>query len=335
VSRLRDLLATARVANLPSVVSNVMLGFALGAWHWGFGPASMHAGELLLLIGAGVCLYLAGTFGNDWIDRNWDRVHRPERALPAGRFPPSSYAAAAIAFALAGLILAALASPSALGTSSVLLLLVATYTWCHKRTVWSVLPMGLCRACLYFLGFLHMQSQSIEIQIGTLSDSLPSGPAGIDIMVYDRMHSLAFIATHGLGLFAWTVGISLNARSESIANPSPALRWLSGALLAVPLAAMSCWWVPWYPLAGALAIGPLAAWLALSLTAFRQPAKRRVSALLAGIPLVDLVTAIPLALSLVMPDKSIGSYPWLLAALATPVAAFPLGWLLQRVAPAT
>ena len=67
----------------------------------------------------------------------------------------------------------------------------------------------------------------------------------------------------------------------------------------------------------------------------QQPAKRRVSALLAGIPLVDLVTAIPLTLSLVMPDDSIRSHPWLLATLAVPPAAFLLGLLLQKVAPAT
>jgi len=335
VSRLCDLLATARIANLPSVAGNVVLGFALGAWYWGFGPASMNAGELLLLIGAGACLYLAGTFGNDWIDRNWDRAHRPERALPTGRFSPHSYAAAAIAFAIGGLVLAALASASALGTAAVLLVLVATYTWCHKRTAWAVLPMGACRGCLYFLGFLHMQSQSIEIQIDTLSGTLPSGPGGIDLMLYDQLRALAFIFTHALGLFAWTVGISLTARSESTANPSPSLRWLSGGLLAVPLAAMSCWWVPYYPIIGALAIAPLAGWLALSLTVFKQPTNRRVSALLAGIPLVDLVAAAPLALSLVMPDESLRSHPWLLATLAVPPAAFLLGWLLQKVAPAT
>ena len=98
---------------------------------------------------------------------------------------------------------------------------------------------------------------------------------------------------------------------------------------------MSCWWVPWYPLIGALAIAPLAIWLALSLTVFKTPAKRRVSALLAGIPLIDLVTAIPLTLSLVMPDDSIRSHPWLLATLAVPPIAFLLGLLLQKVAPAT
>ena len=334
MSRLRDLLATARVANLPSVAANVVLGFMLGAWHWGFDPISMDPRELIVLIGSGLCLYLAGTFANDWFDQSWDREHRPERALPAGRFKPATYAAVAIGFATAGLLLASLASAAALTVAAVLLLLVASYTFLHKRTAWAVLPMGLCRSCLYFLGFLHLQSLSIEIRIDSLAGTLSAGPGGIDLIVYDRLRSAAFIATHALGLFAWTVGISLNARCESTAHPSTALRWLSGTLLLIPLAAMSSWWVPYYPLAGAIAIAPLAIWTALSLTTLAHPLKRRVSALLAGIPLVDLVAAVPLALSLVMPDDSL-SNPWLQATIAIPLAAFLLGLLLQKLAPAT
>ena len=333
--RLRDLLATARVANLPSVAANVMLGFMLGAWHWGFDPVTMDPRGLILLVGSAVCLYLAGTFANDWFDRTWDRDHRPERALPAGRSHPATYAGISGGFAIAGLLLASRASAAALTVATVLLMLVTTYTWLHKRTAWAVLPMGLCRACLYLLGFLHLQSLSIEIRIDSLTGTLSPGPGGIDLIFYDRLRSAAFIATHALGLCAWTVGISLNARCESTGNPCPALRWLSGALLLVPLAAMSSWWVPYYPLAGTIAIAPLAIWTALSLTTFAHPLKRRVSALLAGIPLVDLVAATPLALSLVMPDDSIASTPWLQATIAVPVAAFLLGLLLQKAAPAT
>lgn len=335
MSPLRDLLATSRVANLPSVAANVMLGFMLGAWHWGFGSPSAHGLDLLLLIAAGICLYLAGTFGNDWVDLDWDQTNRPERALPGGRIKPATYATATVAFAVAGLAFAALASAAAFAAAAVLLALVATYTVFHKRTVWAVLPMGLCRGCLYFLGFLHMQSESITIQIDTLYGTLPTGPGGINLMLYDRLHSFAFIATHALGLAMWTVGISLNARSESGPNPSTTMRWLSGALLAVPLAAMSCWWVPHYPLTGAVAIAPLAIWLIISLSIFGKPLKRRVSALLAGIPLVDLVAAVPLALSLLMPDQALASHPWLQATIATPILAFLLGGLLQKVAPAT
>ena len=335
MSRLRDLLATARVANLPSVAANVMLGFMLGAWHWGFDPAAMDPRPLILLIGSGICLYLAGTFANDWSDLAWDRDHRPERALPAGRFRPATYAGAATAFSIAGLLLASLASAAALTVATVLLLLVATYTWLHKRTAWAVLPMGLCRACLYLLGFLHLQSLSIDIRIDSLTGALAPGPGGIDPIFYDRLRSAAFIATHALGLFAWTAGISLNARCESSGSPSTALRWLSGALLLVPLAAMSSWWVPFYPAAGVIAIAPLAAWTALSLTALARPVTRRISALLAGIPLVDLVAAVPLALSLVLPDDSLASNPWLQATIAAPVAAFLLGLLLQKASPAT
>ena len=335
MSRLRDLLATARVANLPSVAGNVLLGFMLGAWHWGFDPVSIDPRGLIMLIGSGLCLYLAGTFANDWLDRHWDRDHRPERALPAGRFRPATYGAIAAGFSIAGLLLASMASAAALTVATILLLLVATYTWLHKRTAWAVLPMALCRGCLYLLGFLHLQFQSIEISIDSLTGTLSTGPGGIDLMLYDRLRSAAFITTHALGLFAWTVGISLNARCESTSSPSAALRWLSGALLVIPLAAMSSWWVPYYPLVGTIAIAPLAVWTALSLTTFAHPMKRRVSALLAGIPLVDLVAALPLALSLVMPDESLSGNPWLQATIAVPVAAFLLGLLLQKAAPAT
>jgi hypothetical protein len=98
---------------------------------------------------------------------------------------------------------------------------------------------------------------------------------------------------------------------------------------------MSCWWIPFYPLTGSLAILPLAVWTVLSLTVFGRPLARRVSALLAGVPLVDLVTALPLALSLIPPDDGLGAHPWLQAAVAAPVAAFLLGLALQRLAPAT
>ena len=71
-----DLLAAGRVANLPSVVSNVMLGavvFALmGKVVW----PSVFFGIVV-----GVSLYLGGCFLNDWWDRNWDREHKPELSL--------------------------------------------------------------------------------------------------------------------------------------------------------------------------------------------------------------------------------------------------------------
>ena len=90
--KLRALLATLRIANAPSVVSNVFLGFMLG-WiydrdYWN--PASMHWHEAAIACLAGLMLYFSGNLANDWFDRSWDAEKRPERALPSGLFRPAS-----------------------------------------------------------------------------------------------------------------------------------------------------------------------------------------------------------------------------------------------------
>ena len=82
-------------------------------------------------------------------------------------------------------------------------------------------------------------------------------------------------------------------------------------------------------LAFAIGVIPYALWIALALSVHRKPVPRHVSALLAGIPLVDAMVLVPLsqvAHSMVhLPEFALWS--WALA--------FILGRILQRVAPAT
>ena len=80
---------------------------------------------------------------------------------------------------------------------------------------------------------------------------------------------------------------------------------------------------------------PCAVWLTLSLTRFRRPVPRFVSALLAGIPLIDFIAALPLATALAVPDAGIHQQPMLLATVLGPWLAFGSALLLQKVAPAT
>ena len=98
---------------------------------------------------------------------------------------------------------------------------------------------------------------------------------------------------------------------------------------------MSSWWMIYYPIPSIIGLIPFAIWLALCLTKFRKPVPRFVSALLAGIPLIDFIAAAPIAASLGAPDLGIGKQPLLLATLIVPLAAFVLSRLLQRIAPAT
>ena len=320
---MRALLASLRIANAPSVVSNVTLGFLLGGWYWGGLPVDGLGGlaaDLLALILIGLCLLFAGNLLNDWHDRDWDRKHRPSRALPAGKFQPRSYLAAAVSLLLAAVLTAALNGPLVLAVTAGITACIVVYTIHHKRRGWSVLPMAACRAGLYLLGFVH---------------HLPETGGNLALPLADHLRSAAFILTHAAGLFTYVSALSLNARYESLANPPQGMLLISRALLFLPLPALSAWWIPWYPAAGSIALVPAALWLALCLTRFHHPLPRFVSGLLAGIPLVDLIAGIPVAVTLLTPGESITSHPLSLAAILVPVSAFALGRLLQKLAPAT
>lgn len=151
------LLATARIANVPSVVSNLGVGVLLGSlnnggdfsWPW-------------LLMIAAVAFYVAGNFLNDWADREWDMANRPERALPRGLFRAHHYLVFASVGMAAGMGLAALHGWRAVIVSAALAGFIVLYTKVHKRAAWSVIPMGLCRACLPVLGFAGGSWQEVK-----------------------------------------------------------------------------------------------------------------------------------------------------------------------------
>lgn len=306
--QLHALAATARIANLPSVVSNVWLGVAVGAMATGGLADGRLWGRAATLAAAGACLYLAGNFFNDWADCRWDAQHRPERALPRGLFPPGSYLAVTLLGCLLGVGAAAAVDCRCLLVALLIVTCIVTYTRWHKRSAWAVVPLGLCRAMLPGLGFL-----------GILA------PGGLG--------SMAVIAS-SCGLLAHVAGLSLSARYESLAGPSGPAMGFSRALF--PAVAVAMWFASYQGLSLPLAtcllgLLPYTLWIALCLTVWRRPVSRHVSNLLAGIPLVDWIVLLPLALAQ-------GAHGWsALAAMSLllPPLALLLGKLLQRLAPAT
>lgn len=313
-AKVRALLATLRIANAPSVVSNVFLGFMLG-WlaNLASDPFRFDWGHASLACLAGVLLYFSGNLANDWFDRNWDAAKRPERALPSGLFAPGSYLLCALILASAGVALGFTLHPWGGCTALVICLFIAIYTYFHKRVIWAVIPMGLCRAGLYFLGFFAAHWDSLPGTAWT-SDDLqePAIPA--------------------IALFCYIVGLSLSARYEGMADAPKAPRIISLALLLLPIPIISGrYLMSDYPLVGIKGLIPFALWLTITLIYFRKPIPRYVSALLAGIPLVDLIAAIPQHLLLKMP----ADYAHTTAMVVVPVTAFILGRALQKLAPAT
>lgn len=256
------------------------------------------AGHLAFVIPAGICLYLAGNFLNDWSDREWDAKHRPERALPRGLFKPGFYLTTAIFLSLLGLGLAAVASMKSLPVAAAIMAFVLIYTAVHKRSAWSVIPMGLCRALLPALGFL-----------GCAGNVAVSG--------------LACSVAIGLALFFYIAGLSLSARRDT------QISWAPGVLLA--LAAITAAGVALAvsaDIAGLIvAVTVFAIWMLLCNRRFRKTVSIHVSGLLAGIPLVDWIFILPVAMA--MEEKTGHGLIWV------PPLAFLAAIALQRLAPAT
>lgn len=315
----------------------------LGSYLWGVPPrgdwmawGGWLSGVLLLSAGA-VAIYLAGNLWNDWWDREWDAVYRPERALPSGLAPPVALLVAGLVLAGFGLALGFWADRGSGWACVVIVGLVVVYTWLHKRRLAALVVLAGCRGLLGVAGFLLVEPPSglagVYWRLGGTGVH-PRGRTPL-IELFEHIYPHAFVAVHVLGVFAWTAGLSLTARYESMVDPPTGPLRVGKALLFLPLAAMSCCWIPFYPLAGGLALLPLAVWLGLALTVFRAPLRRFVGVLLAGFPLVDLVAAVPLTLALLPPGGSLFDLPLLATGIVVPVVAFGLGLLLQRVAPAS
>ena len=300
-TKLRALLATARIANVPSVLSNLGVGVLLGCaqdgtgfrWPW-------------LLSLAAILFYVGGNFLNDWADRDVDKSRRPERALPRGMFMAKSYLTAALVCFGAGLSISCFYGWLVSLVAIVLVFLIVCYTEIHKKSAISVIPMGLCRACLPVLGYIGMRG----------SFASPALFPAIALLVY-------------------IIALSLSARSESRSDIPQEKKWQARGLLSASGLIAAALPLLLNPAVGLIGLIPFGLWLLLSLTIYRSPIQAHVSALLAGIPLVDWIILLPMAwiwLRLQRVETTDGMF---LTALLLPPLAFIAGRMLQRLAPAT
>jgi hypothetical protein len=295
------LLATARIANVPSVVSNLGAGVFLG---WA-GSGENFAWPWMLMLAA-ILFYVCGNFLNDWADCGWDKENRPERALPSGMFPRASYLVVALGGFGVGLGLAAMHGLGAFVVSACLVVLICVYTKIHKKTPLSVVPMGLCRACLPLLGFLGVRDR-IEPQV-----------------LYPALALLLYI-----------IALSVSARWESKGSVPAEKKLVARGLLVVSGLIAAALPIQLIPHLGWIGLVPFGVWLGLSLTKYRSPVPAHVSALLAGIPLIDWIPLLPIALMLLGHGMvGAGDAAFLTAFMLAPIS-FVLGRALQRLAPAT
>ena len=149
-------LTLARVPNLPTVWSNVLMAWALA------GGGGM--GRLAAALAGGTLLYAGGCTLNDACDVRWDRTHKPDRLIPSGALKERTVWTLGLAQMVLGLACFVLANPASWFWPAGLVLAILAYDFRHKESPWSVVVMGACRAMLILSaaavagGALHWKS---------------------------------------------------------------------------------------------------------------------------------------------------------------------------------
>jgi 4-hydroxybenzoate polyprenyltransferase len=332
MARLSALLATGRVANLPTVWTHVLTGVWLVTHGYAL-TSSVLLWPIVLMLLAASLLYVGGCFLGDAWDAAFDRANRPDRPIPRGILSSRAVAAIAWLMLVAAWLLAPLSIPAIwLGSdlfadlsnpgiasalfgnallfatlaTTLLLACIVSYAALHKRVPWlGMLLMGGCRGLLILwaatLASLHPGSTADQLAIVALNPAV-----------------LAAAAASAL----YTVGFVLVARTESNPDqPVPALL-VRLILLAAPLGGLAIAGanlpvIARWPVAAATAL--FLAWLWFAFRALPTSKPLFVGRCLAGFCLFDTLFL------------SFGGLPPALLALA----GFLLAVLLQKLTPAT
>jgi len=142
----RNYAELARLSNLPTCVSNVAVGTALGS---GSNPVAW--GSFAIVAAAIALFYVAGMALNDAFDVSIDRIERAERPIPSGRISLRGATVFAGACLIAGLVLLAFHGVPPFFFGLALTGAIIAYDGLHKRHAWTALLMGLCRALIYVI----------------------------------------------------------------------------------------------------------------------------------------------------------------------------------------
>ena len=287
---LRTLLILGRVSNLPTVWSNCLAGWLLaggGAWS-----------RFAVLCGGASLLYIGGMFLNDACDVRFDTAHRKERPIPSGDIPARAvWLLSAVLLLGGGLLLAPLGTVTAIIALGLVLCIVA-YDLVHKRTALAPLLMAGCRFLLYLVAGSAALG-GISAKLLWCAGALAAYIVGLSFIAR-RESTHARVNLHCLPLLLLPVAVAV------LVNDTTTL------VRVVPFCVVAWAWLGWslYPLLanakGARVCDPQHATSRDSvaqseaerdarIAAGRRPALqgqaigRAVSALLAGIVLVDML----------------------------------------------
>lgn len=258
-SKLSAYLELARLSNIPTVFSNVLVGIALVA---GAGPFPGSALAIALVTAS--LLYVGGMALNDLLDRHIDAAERPQRPIPSGRLSVREVATFTILCLSIPIAIVLLTVPKAVVPAIALAGAIVLYDVLHKRWAGSLVFMGLCRALVYVLA-------------ATIAWNLMDSPSQV-----------GGVALFGTLLALYIIGLTVIAQKE-VQGGLGFRRWLAVLMVFLPFVAV----VAMGPHNPAWTLGTgvlLLVWLARSARYIRQEPPRVVPAVLgwlAGISLLD------------------------------------------------
>lgn len=253
--RFRPWLELMRLSNAPTIISNVLVGWAIGlhssghaSWE-GIVPTSI----------AMLLLYVGGMALNDVMDVQIDRGERPRRPIPSGnisRFAATGFVMACFAIAL-GLL--ATRDWMALSYGFVLMVAIILYNALHARRAATVILMGLCRGLVYLTAALAVGGTPLWSVMALLSTAMvvyvllfslvARGEAGPkktrfeEVIVLAPMFAVLFaefvpssaapwLTIIGRGVFLlWTLGVALSLQSPKRHVGRAVAMWIAGIAL--------------------------------------------------------------------------------------------------------
>ena len=263
---LRTLLILGRISNLPTVWSNLLAGSVIAG-------VEEEVPVLLLLLTGGSLIYVGGMYLNDYCDAEFDLRYCPERPIPAGKISRRAVGWLSVLWFLAGFAFLAPLTWPVPGIALLLIAAVVLYDFRHKGVSQAPLVMGFCRFLLYPLA----------------ASASPRFP------IWHYLSTWPYVCMTGAALGTYVAGITYLARGES--RPGKPARWALLLLAAPVLLALGLPMMHFlFPLRLYSAILFLG-WIGWLLIPFWRRTKpsigRVVSGLLAGIVLVDIITAVP------------------------------------------
>ena len=178
--QVRAWLELLRISNVPTCLSNVLVGWTIGGGD--FDPL-----PLGILCGVVIAIYLAGMILNDVFDVEWDRIHRPDRPIPAGLISGATASVMAVILLLAAIAGAFWLGPATLTATLLLMGLVIAYDAIHRIAPAAIITMASCRAMVYLVAAIAAR------------EVVPAP------MIIGGMLALAI----------WTAGLTLLARREA------------------------------------------------------------------------------------------------------------------------